>query len=115
MRGFTQQLRISPRDQRLPSSPVTVIVAAGATRIINFFNEFLGMASSIFILNRDGVNAITIILNNDRINAFTIPAGASYTASDQWIEQIEIVAGAVAVTSVNAQIVLGKDIGLSVI
>ena len=115
MRGFTQQLRISPRDQRLPSSPITVIVAAGATRIINFFNEFLGMASSVFILNRDAVNTIQIIINNDRANAFTLPANASYTISDQWVEQIEIVAGAAAVTVVNAQMVLGKDIGLSVI
>jgi len=115
MRGFTQQLKISPTDSRLPSYPITVIVAAGATRIINFFNEFIGMARSVFILNRDAANTVTLIINNDRANSFTIPANASYTISDQWVEQIEIIAGAAAVTVVNAQMVLGKNIGLSAI
>jgi len=113
MRGFTQLLRISPRDERLASSPITVIVAAGATRIINFFNEFLGMASSVIFINRDAANAMTIILNNDRSNAFTIPANGSFTLSEQWVEQVEITAGAAGVVIVNAQMVLGKDIGLS--
>ena len=115
MRGFTQLLRISPRDQRLPSAPVTVSVPVATTRIVNFFNEFLGMASSVQVLNRDGTNAITIIINNERINAFTIPAGASIAFSDQWIEQIEVVTGALGVTVIFAQITPGKDIGLSVI
>jgi len=115
LRGFTQQLRISPRDTRLPSHPITVSVPVATTRIVNFFNEFLGMASSIQILNRDGTNAVTIIINNDRINAFTIPASASIAFSDQWIEQVEVVSGALGVTIIFAQITLGKDIGLSVI
>ena len=115
MRGFTQQLRISPRDQRLPSAPVIISVPVATTRIVNFFNEFLGMASSLQILNRDGTNAITIHINNDRINAFTIPASASITFSDQWIEQVEVLSGALGVTVIFAQIVPAKDIGLSVI
>lgn len=113
MRGFTQQLRISPRDPRLPSAPVVISVPAGVTRIVNFFNEFLGMASSIQILNRDGTNTVLIHINNDRINAFTIPSGASISFSDQWIEQVEVAAGALGVTVIFAQIVPGKDIGLS--
>ncbi len=113
MRGLTQQLKISPRDQRLPSYPITVIVAAAANRIINFFNEFLGMATAVFILNRDGANAVTIVINNDQSTSFTIPANASYTINDQWVEQIEVTAGAAAVTVINAQMVLAKDIGLS--
>lgn len=115
MRGFTQQLKISPRDQSLPSHPITVNIPISTTRIVNFFNEFLGMASSLQVLNRDGTNPITIIINDDRINSFTIPASASISFSDQWIEQIEIVTGAAGVTVLFIQITLGKDIGLSVI
>ena len=113
MRGFTQQLRISPRDHRLPSAPIVISVPVATTRIINFFNEFLGMASSVQFLNRDGTNAITIIINNDRNNAFTIPASASIAFSDMWIEQVEVVSGALGVTVVFAQITQGKFIGLS--
>jgi len=113
MRGFTQQIPVSPLDQRLASHPIVVSVPVSTTRIINFFNEFLGMASSIQVLNRDGTNAITIILNNDRINSFTIPASASITFDSQWMEQIEIVSGAAGVTVVMAQLVNAKDIGLS--
>lgn len=115
MRGFSQQLRISPRDSRLPSSPVTINVPVATTRVVNFFNEFLGMASSLQILNRDGTNTVTIIINNDRINTFTIPASASISFSDQWIEQVEVVSGALGVTVLFIQIVPGRDIGLSVI
>lgn len=113
MQGFLFLIKKSPRDTTITSRPITVIVGAGATRIVNFFGEFHGIASGLQVINRDGANAITIILNNDRTNAFTIPASGSLGMSDQWIEQIEIVAGAAGVSVLQAQLTPGNELGIT--
>lgn len=81
------------------------IVAAGATDIINFLQQFQGMARGISLLNRDGANAATYILNNDRASAINVPANSLISINDQWIEQIEITAGAAGAVQVTAEIV----------
>ncbi len=112
MQGFLFTIKKSPRDTSLTSRPITISIGAGVTRIVNFYGEFRGIASGLQVINRDGANAITIIINNDRINAFTVPASGSFGMSDQWIEQIEIVAGAAGVTILNAQLTPGKELGV---
>lgn len=112
MQGFLFSIRKSPRDTSLTSRPITVSVAVGTTRIVNFYGEFRGIASGLQVINRDGANAITIIVNNDRINAFTIPASGSVGMSDQWIEQIEITSGAAGVAILQAQLTPGNELGI---
>lgn len=112
MRGFLFSIKKSPRDPSLTSRPANVVIAAGATRIINFYGEFGGIASGYQVINRDAANAITIIINNDRANSFTIPANGSFGASDQWVEQLEIVAGAAGVSVVTFQYTPINELGI---
>lgn len=114
MQGFLFSIKKSPRDTSLTSRPITVSIGAGVTRIVNFYGEFRGIASGLQVINRDGVNQITIIVNNDRINSFKIPASSSLGLSDQWIEQIEIVAGAAGVAVLQAQITPAQEIGIGI-
>ncbi len=112
MQGFLFYIKKSPRDTGLTSRPIMVSIGAGVTRIVNFYGEFRGIASGLQVINRDGANTITIIVNNDRVNAFTIPASGSFGMSDQWIEQIEIAAGAAGVAILNAQLTPGNELGI---
>lgn len=112
MQGLVLSVKKSPRATDLNSYPITVVVPAGATRVINYPSEFVGLASGIQIINRDGANTITITVNNDVINAFTIPASAGISLNDQWVEQIAIVAGAAGTTVVQAQITPSKELGI---
>ena len=82
------------------------------TRIINYPTEFQGLAQGVTILNRDAANVITIIINDDRRNSFTIPGGASISFNDQWIEQVEVVAGAAGVTVVQAGVTPRGELGI---
>jgi len=115
MRGFTQQITLSPQDHRLPSHPITISVPVSTTRVVNFYNEFLAIASSVLVINRDATNPITVIINNDRANSFTIPANGSLSLEQQWVEQIEVVSAALGVVVILGQLVNAKTLGISVI
>jgi len=113
LRGITQRITISPRSESLPSYPVSVTVLAGATRVLSIFQNFLGVGSSIQIINNDPANTIQFILNNDTINPITIGAGATLAINDQWVEQIEVTAAAGGTVILLIQIVQERDLGLS--
>ncbi len=104
MQGLVLSVKKGPRDEKLTSRPITISVPAGTNRIVNFPAEFMALASGIQIINRDGANPITITINNDVINSFTIPASGSVGLSDQWIEQIQVIAGAAGVTVIQSQV-----------
>ncbi len=104
MQGLVLSVKKGPRDEKLTSRPITISIPAGTNRIVNYPAEFRALASGVQIINRDGANTITITINNDVINSFTIPASASVGLSDQWIEQIQIVAGAAGVSVLQAQV-----------
>ena len=84
--------------------PITVQVAAGATRVISFPDEFLGYAVSLLVQNEDGANAATIRIGGASQAALNVPASAFRTWDNVDIKLIEIVAGAGGVTIVQAQL-----------
>ena len=96
LNGFS--ISKSPRDLSLLSYPISIQVAAGVTRRVSFPNEFNGFARSIVISNRDGVNAAFIRINGITSTQIRIPAGGSFPFSDQWVSDLEIIAGAAGIT-----------------
>ena len=94
-----------PRNTEIRSYTTALVVALGTTRIINFHNEFKGLARAVSFLNRDGTNSATITINNDRINQITIAPNSVFNLNDQWIEQVEVLAGGAGATNVMMEIV----------
>jgi len=92
LNGFTIQK--SPRDQSLLSYPVIFTAAAGATSTIDTATQFNGIARSVQFVNQDGANAATARVNGVTSPAFNVPASGAIGFSDQWINQIQVTAGA---------------------
>ena len=113
MRGFILRDLKPPKD--VPSRMIPITIAAGATRIIDIYNEFVCLGKSVLIMNRDAVNVNTVIVNNDRINPFNVTAGLSIPINDMWIEQIEVTAGAAGATTLLIEITDAKLLGISVL
>lgn len=112
MQGLILGLKFGPRDQNLSSYTIPITILAGATRVVNFYAEFHGIARSIEVINRDAANTALVILNNDRINTFTIATSQQQGFNDQWCEQIEITAGAAGAVNLFIELVPNKDLGL---
>jgi len=108
LNGFTIQK--SPRDNSLLSYPVLQTIAAGTLGVIDTATQFNGIARSISIINQDGTNAATARVNGITTPSFNIPASGQIGFSDQWINQVQVQAGAAGSTIVIFEIVpLGKE------
>jgi len=112
LQGLILTLKVGPRSEQVRSYTTVITVPLGTTQIINFKAQFRGLARSVSFFNRDGANTATIILNNDRINSFTLAAASTFNANDQWMEQIEITAGAAGAVNAFIEIVPEEDLGL---
>ena len=95
----------NPRDLLLQAYPLPFICPAGVSTILNFPNRVNGIARSIEVSNNDIVNAASFRINGDIINPKTLALGAFRTINDQWIVQVEVIAGAAASVDVTAEIV----------
>lgn len=95
----------NPRDVNLQAYPMPFVCPAAVTTILNFPNLVNGFARSVEISNNETVNTITVRINGDRMNVRTIGIGGFRTINDQWIVQLEIIAGALSSTDVVAEIV----------
>lgn len=95
----------NPRDLTLQAYPLPFVCPAAVTTILNFPNLVNGIARSIEVSNNDTINIVTFRINGDRINTRTLGLGAFRTINDQWIAQIEVIAGAVGSVDVTAEIV----------
>jgi len=105
--GF--EIKGSARRTDLKTHNVTATVPAGATRTINFPTEFYGLAVSLDVQNEDGTNAATIQVNETGGVARNIPAGQGRTYGSLPIVQVTIVAGALGICFVNAEIISLKE------
>lgn len=103
--GAILGVKKSPRDLSIISYPISVTVALGTTQRVNWLQQFSGMARSVNFRNNDGANAATLIINNDRINTVNLPASGTFTLNDQWIEQVEVTAGAAGSVLVTGEVV----------
>ena len=92
LNGFTIQK--SPRDLSLLSYPVIHTVAAGLTDTIDTATLFNGIARSVSLVNQDGANNALARINGITTNQFNVPASGQVGFSDQWINQIQVTAGA---------------------
>ena len=103
LNGF--QISLSPRDASLISYPISQQVAAGVTTTISFPSQFNGNARSILLSNRDGANAGFIRINGITSTQIRIPPSGSFAFSEQWVNLIEVSAGAAGIMDVAAEIV----------
>lgn len=108
LNGFT--ISRPPKDLKLFSYPVIVLVAAGVTRTISTPEEFNGYAISIQMINQDGTNNALARINGITTPQFNIPASGSIGFTDMWINQVEIVAGALAAVVVMFQMVASEQV-----
>lgn len=105
--GFT--VNKSARRSDLVTHNVVVTVAAGITRTIHFPTEFNGLAVSLDAQNEDGTNAALIHVNETGGTPRNIPASQGRTYDNLPIVQVTIVAGALGLVFVNAEIADLKD------
>ena len=105
MSGIVLAVKTGPRDQTLVSYPKSRQAPAGAVTTISFWQENLALARSVQVINQDSANAATLIINNDVMNPVNIPASSSVGISDQWVEQVQVTAGAAGRCDVLAELV----------
>jgi len=105
--GF--EIKKSARRLDLVTHNVTITIPAATTRTINFPTEFYGLAISLDAQNEDGTNAATIQVNETGGTARNIPAGQGRTYTNLPIVQVIIVAGALGIVFVNAEIAKMED------
>lgn len=103
LNGF--QINQSPRDLSLISYPISEQVGAGVTRIISFPTMYNGIARSVVLSNRDGANAGFIRINGITARQIRIPPTGSFPFSDQWVTDLEIIAGAAGIMDVVCEVV----------
>lgn len=103
LNGF--QITAAPRDTTLISYPISEQVAAGVTRRISFPSNYNGFARGIVIGNRDGVNAAFIRINGITSTQIRVPASGSFAFNDQWVTDLEVIAGAAGICDVVCEVV----------
>jgi len=108
LNGFT--IAKPPKDLKLFSYPVIVIVAAGVTRTIATPEEFNGYAISVQLINQDGTNNALARINGVTTPQFNVPASGSIGFTDMWINQVQIVAGALGAVVVMFQMVASQEV-----
>jgi len=100
--GLTYLPKISAKSTNLLLTTVNDTKDSGATKIINFQAEYLGLAASVLIDNQDATNPVTIKINNN-FNTITLSSSSFRAFNDAWIEQIEL-SGASTDCQVTAQV-----------
>lgn len=108
LNGFT--IEKPPKDLKLFSYPVIVEVLAGVNRTIATPEEFNGYAISVNIINQDGTNAATARVNGITTVQFNVPASGAVGFTDMWINQVQVVAGALGSVIVMFQMVSVQDV-----
>jgi len=106
--GFTIKKSVKSKD--LLTYTITVIVAAGATRIVSLPNEFGVMGVGAVIQNLDGANSAIVIVNNDRIGSKTLTSAHPLALNELNIVQLEVTAGAAGATEIVFEVVNFEDI-----
>lgn len=106
--GFT--IRKSPRSRDLLPYTISVIIAAGATRVISLPNEFGVIGLGATVQNLDGVNNATLIINNDRIGIKQVSSAHPVSVNELNLIQLEITAGAAAASEVIIEVVSMKEV-----
>jgi len=106
--GFT--IGKAPKDLKLFSYPVIVLVPAGVTRTIATPEEFNGFALSVQLINQDGTNNALARINGVTTPQFNVPASGSVGFTDMWINQVQVIAGAAGATVVMFQMVSAQDV-----
>jgi len=86
-------------------------VAAGATSVINFLQEFEGIAKFVLLDNRDAVNEATYRVNSRAALARNIRVSSSRVVGVA-VELLEVNAGAAGGVQVSAEIVPRKVLGI---
>jgi len=94
-----------PKDLKLFSYPVIVEVLAGVTRTIAMPEEFNGQAISVSLVNQDGTNNALARVNGVTTPQFNVPASGQIGFTDMWINQVQVIAGALGSVIVFLQIV----------
>ena len=108
LNGFT--IARPPKDLKLFSYPVLVLVAAGTTRVISTPEEFNGFAISVQLVNQDGTNGALARINGVTTPQFNVPSSGSIGFTDMWINQIEVVAGALGAVVIMMQMVASEEV-----
>ena len=108
LNGFT--IAKPPKDLELFSYPVIVLVAAGVTRTIATPEEFNGYAISVQLINQDGTNNALARVNGITTPQFNIPASGQVGFTDMWINQVQVVAGALGAVVVMFQMVASEQV-----
>jgi len=108
LNGFT--IARPPKDLKLFSYPVIVLVAAGVTRTIATPEEFNGFAISVQLINQDGTNNALARINGVTTPQFNVPASGAVNFTDMWINQIQVVAGALGSVVVMMQMVASEEV-----
>ncbi len=103
LNGF--DIKEAPRNQKLFSYPVLVLIPAGVTRTIQTESEFNGVARSVQLVNQDGTNNGLARINGITTPQFNVPPGGAIGFTDQWVNQIQIVAGALGALLVMMEMV----------
>lgn len=80
------------------------------TRTISTPEEFNGFAISVQLINQDGTNNGLARINGVTTPQFNIPASGSVGFTDMWINQIQIVAGALGAIVVQMQMVASEEV-----
>ena len=108
LNGF--EIKKPPKDLKLFSYPVIVEVPAGVTRTIATPEEFNGQAISVSLVNQDGTNNALARINGVTTPQFNVPSSGQIGFTDMWINQIQVVAGALGSVIVFLQIVSQEDL-----
>lgn len=108
LNGFT--ISKPPKNLELFSYPVIVVVAAGVTRTISTPEEFNGFAISVQLVNQDGTNNALARINGITTPQFNVPSGGSIGFTDMWINQVQVVAGALGSVVVLFQMVVSEQV-----
>lgn len=103
MNGFL--IKKSPRDQNVTSYPVTKNNLAAVTTRTSFPTEFNGIARSVAFINLDVVNVATLRINGITTQAITLNVNSQFNFNDQWVTDIEVIAGALGAVLLIAEVV----------
>jgi len=100
--GLATLPKLSARSLTLELTTVVNTKNTSNELIINFPAQYLGLAQSILIDNRDTVNSVTVRINRG-VNSMTIGANDFRAFNDAWIEQLNLTGGSTD-TEVTAQV-----------
>lgn len=86
--------------------PITHLVSAGATETISFPDQYLGIAVSVKIKNRDSTNTCSYQINGTSSEINVLGTSSNDVIDDTEIKLLRITAGASGIVEVQAQVQL---------